>query len=217
MGEVAKLKPVAVPSASVTVLPDRRPLTPKQERFARLFVEQGNATAAYKASYDVSPDAKPEALHVEASRMLADPRIALRVSEIEAEALAATQLTVGRLASEGLALLEMAKAGGDVRAGTAVLAVLGKLHERLSPTGGTGKSLDEMTDAELQAIAAGRMTPMGQWLEETLARGKQKQAEEDKARVAELLSKLAASEDASVAAKALPILQQIAGRSSEAN
>lgn len=55
-------------------------LTPKQEKFAQLYVELGIASEAYRVAYDSR--AKVESVNVEASRMLKDPRIALRVQEL---------------------------------------------------------------------------------------------------------------------------------------
>jgi hypothetical protein len=204
------------PTAVVVELPDRRPLTPKMEAFCRAYAETGCASTAYRASYAINEATKAETVHVEACRLLADPKITLRVADIEAEALAATRLTIERLVSEGLSLLDMAKADGDIRAATAVLATLGKLHERLAPAPTGRRSLDDMSDADLQAIAAGgKMNPSGQWLEDLLAKSKQERAAEDKARVAELIENLGYRLPANPEMKAeFPIMQAIEGRSS---
>lgn len=55
-------------------------LTPKQEKFAQLYVELGNASEAYRVAYDSK--AKAEGVNVEASKMLKDPKITLRVQEL---------------------------------------------------------------------------------------------------------------------------------------
>lgn len=55
-------------------------LTPKQERFAQLYVELGTAAEAYRRAYDAQ--GKPEGVQVSASRLLSDPKISLRVEEI---------------------------------------------------------------------------------------------------------------------------------------
>lgn len=55
-------------------------LTPKQERFAQLYVEIGTAAEAYRRAYD--SEGKPEGVQVSASRLLADPKVSLRVEEL---------------------------------------------------------------------------------------------------------------------------------------
>lgn len=55
-------------------------LTPKQERFAQLYVELGTAAEAYRRAYD--SEGKPEGVQVSASRLLADPKVSLRVEEL---------------------------------------------------------------------------------------------------------------------------------------
>ena len=62
-----------------------RKLTDKQEAFAYAFVETGNASEAYRASYDVGASAKPAGIWANASKLMADPRIAERVAEIRAQ------------------------------------------------------------------------------------------------------------------------------------
>jgi len=61
-------------------------LTVKQEKFAQLYVTLGNASEAYRQSYDVKPSTTTESINVSASTLLADPKISLRVKELKAEA-----------------------------------------------------------------------------------------------------------------------------------
>src|SRR5690554_3012969 len=58
-------------------------LIPKQEKFAQLYVELGNASEAYRQAYDSK--AKPESVHVAASKLLSDNKVALRVEELQDE------------------------------------------------------------------------------------------------------------------------------------
>lgn len=58
-------------------------LTPKQERFAQIYVDIGNASEAYRQAYESS--AKPESVHVAANRVLKEPSVAARVQEIRGE------------------------------------------------------------------------------------------------------------------------------------
>lgn len=55
-------------------------LTPKQEKFAQLYVELGNASEAYRQAYESK--AKPESVHVRASELLSDSKVSVRVQEL---------------------------------------------------------------------------------------------------------------------------------------
>ena len=59
-------------------------LTPKQEKFCQLYVELGNASDAYRGSYDVKETTTKESVNVSASRLMADPKLTLRIDEIRA-------------------------------------------------------------------------------------------------------------------------------------
>ena len=56
------------------------PLTLKQERFAQEYIVTGNASEAYRRAYDTRGG--PHTIEVEASRLLAHPRVSLRVSAL---------------------------------------------------------------------------------------------------------------------------------------
>ena len=68
-------------------------LTLRQERFAQEYVANGSGVEAYRMAYDTSPDASPNGLYVAASRSLNHPKIALRIQELQAEAVAASGVT----------------------------------------------------------------------------------------------------------------------------
>lgn len=72
-------------------------LTPKQEAFCRLYIETGFASEAYRQSYDASRMTSPS-INVEASKLLADPRISLRIEQIKAEHLERHKTTVDDIA-----------------------------------------------------------------------------------------------------------------------
>lgn len=59
-------------------------LTMKQEAFCRYYVDTGNATEAYRMSYDTS-NMKAETIWSNASRILASSKVAARISEIQHE------------------------------------------------------------------------------------------------------------------------------------
>lgn len=58
-------------------------LTPKQERFAQIYVDINNASEAYRQAYEST--AKPESVHVAASRVLNEPAVTARIQEIRTE------------------------------------------------------------------------------------------------------------------------------------
>lgn len=68
-------------------------LTPKQESFCLAFIETGNASEAYRRSYD-AVNMKPESVAVNASKLLASAKVALRVEELRAAIVERHQFTV---------------------------------------------------------------------------------------------------------------------------
>lgn len=85
--------------------------TPKQELFAQKWVECGNASEAYRLAYDAS-EMSAEAIHVEACRLLQNPKVALRVNELKELQLKRHQVTADRVIAElaKLAFLDIRKA-----------------------------------------------------------------------------------------------------------
>lgn len=60
-------------------------LTEKQEKFCRAYIDtDGNGAEAYRMSYNCE-SMKPNAIYVEAHKLLRDPKISLRIDEIRAE------------------------------------------------------------------------------------------------------------------------------------
>ena len=59
-------------------------LTVKQEAFCRHYVDTGNATEAYRMSYDCS-NMKPETIWSAACRLLANSKVTARIKEIQQE------------------------------------------------------------------------------------------------------------------------------------
>lgn len=100
-------------------------MTPKQEAFARVYVETGNASEAYRRAYNVSPDSKPNTIEKRACELLKNGKVAGRLAEIQAAAQQRHEITVDSLVAE----LEAArlKAMGISRGiSAAVSATMGK-------------------------------------------------------------------------------------------
>ena len=130
-------------------------LTPKQERFAQLYVELGNASEAYRQAYESK--AKPESVHVSACRLLDDPNVTLRVQELKGEVIQRHRVTVDSLMEEleearQLALATEAPAPAvSATMGKAKLAGLDK--QIIDHTSG-GKPIQVNQDAVLAVLAA---------------------------------------------------------------
>ncbi|OWK42450.1 terminase small subunit [Fimbriiglobus ruber] len=73
--------------------------TPKQEKFCQKYIELGNASEAYRQAYDAE-NMSPEAIGVEACRLLQNPKVALRVLELQDEHRQRHNVTVGSLTVE---------------------------------------------------------------------------------------------------------------------
>jgi phage terminase small subunit len=100
-------------------------LTGKQEAFARAYVETGNASEAYRKAYTVKPNTKPETVWANASRVLADSKVAARVAELQEAAKQLTLVSVESLTLELEEARQLAMAD-EKGASAAVAAVMGK-------------------------------------------------------------------------------------------
>lgn len=68
-------------------------LTPKQENFCLAYLETGNASEAYRRSYNASR-MKPEAVSVAAFRLTENAKITLRLAELRKPAVQRAQITL---------------------------------------------------------------------------------------------------------------------------
>lgn len=84
-------------------------LTPKQEAFARAYIETGNASEAYRRAYDAE-NMKPETVNRSAKELLDNPKIAARLAEYRQEVAERTLVTAELLTDK---LLRIAKKGED--------------------------------------------------------------------------------------------------------
>ena len=120
-------------------------MTPKQQRFSQLYIELGNASEAYRQSYDAAR-MKPETINRNAKALLDNNKIAARVAELQAEHRARHNITVDSLTDE----LERARqlAHKVEQAGAAVSATLGKaklhglLKDKVEASGPDGGPID---------------------------------------------------------------------------
>lgn len=137
-------------------------LTEKQEKFCKRYIELGNASEAYRQSYDCSKS-KPEGVHVRACELLKNSNVRVRLEELKAAANKRHEITVDDLIKE---LEEARQVGKDKEQSAGMVAAsMGKAKllglvvdkQQLSATH-TVRNANELTDDELASIAAGSGT-----------------------------------------------------------
>ncbi|WP_020474549.1 terminase small subunit [Zavarzinella formosa] len=98
-------------------------LTPKQEAFCLKYIELGNASEAYRQSYDAKK-ATDKTIWEAASRLLADSKVGARVKELRERAIKKHDVTVASLLEE---LQEARQLARDLsQPNTMVSATMGK-------------------------------------------------------------------------------------------
>lgn len=119
-------------------------LTPKQEAFCMAYVETGNASEAYRRAYDASKT-KDNVVHVKASELLSNGKVAVRVSQLQAVHQKRHEITVDDLVRE---LDEARRLALETEApAAAVSAIMGKgkllglIVDRKELTGKDGESI----------------------------------------------------------------------------
>lgn len=75
------------------------PLTPKQEAFARAYVETSSASRAYRMAYNVGPNTLPTTIAPDAWRVRNLPQVEARINALQAAVAAAFVFDKGQLAS----------------------------------------------------------------------------------------------------------------------
>ncbi len=100
-------------------------LTPKQEAFALAYVETGNASEAYRRSYNAEK-MKPETVNRTAKELLDNPKIAARLAELKAAHVERHEITVDDLIRELEEARSIAMAGERQQPAAMVAATMGK-------------------------------------------------------------------------------------------
>lgn len=109
---------------------NKRPggLTPKQEAFVLAFLETGNATEAYRRSYDAQ-GMKEATINREAKSLTDNPKIATRLAELQQRASAKAVLTRTWVLERLMKNAEMGAQIEDLTASNKALELLGKTEE----------------------------------------------------------------------------------------
>ena len=105
----------------------REGLTPKQEKFARAYIETGNASEAYRRAYDASR-MQANAIHVNASKLLSHAKVALWLEQHYQKVAARFEVKLEKLTEMSFETYEQAKDLNDPASAIRCVAQLSKMH-----------------------------------------------------------------------------------------
>ena len=139
-------------------------LTPKQEAFARAYIETGNASEAYRRAYNAE-NMKPNTVYVKACELLANGKVSAKVQDLKEQHATRHVVTVDDIIRELEEARVMASTGERPQASAMVAASMGKakilgfIVEKNEHTGKNGgpiqtQEVRDMSDAELDAELA---------------------------------------------------------------
>lgn len=100
-------------------------LTQKQENFCAAYVESGSGSESYRRAYNAER-MKPETIANEASKLLQNPDITMRIGRLRSDAAQRHQLTVDDLLAELEDARQLAAGGERPQCTAMVSATLGK-------------------------------------------------------------------------------------------
>ncbi len=141
-------------SKKLTTVSKDQKLTEKQERFSLAYLETGNASEAYRRSYSPKKMAA-KTVNEEASRLMADPKIAARITELRQPAVEKAQYTLDLALKEAHEAFEIAKLkenGGAMATAVQLKAKLCGLlsdNARVELTGANGGPIESRNDVTL--------------------------------------------------------------------
>lgn len=122
-------------------------LTEKQEKFCHEFIKTGNASEAYRNSYNAGK-MKPESIHVNASKLLSDAKVSQRVESLRAAVSKKRMLGLEDLLDELEQARTLALAQETPQTSAAVAASMGKakmlglLSDKVQVSGADGGPLN---------------------------------------------------------------------------
>jgi phage terminase small subunit len=100
-------------------------LTVKQEAFCLAYIETGNASEAYRRTYDVQ-DMKPESINRKAKELIDNGKITARVAELQQSLVKRHEVTVDSLMLELEEARMAAMGASNPQSAAAVAATMGK-------------------------------------------------------------------------------------------
>jgi len=130
-------------------------LTPKQDRFCQLYIETGNASEAYRQSYNAC-NMKPETINRKAKELLDNGKIRARVEGLQTEHQERHNINVDYLTAKLEAIYTLATERNNPSAAVSAILGIAKLHGLLLVRGKFEHSGDfvqgrELTDIERAA------------------------------------------------------------------
>jgi len=102
-------------------------LTQKQEAFAQAYIETGNASEAYRRAYKAGHMAS-NAIHVNASKLMSNAKVALRVEQLQQKAAKRHEVTVDMLTEKLWNAEKLAHSVENPSAAVSAVMGVGKLH-----------------------------------------------------------------------------------------
>lgn len=131
-------------------------LTIKQERFCMVYVETGNASEAYRQAYNAE-NMKEASINVNASKLLTDAKIALRIKELKSGHTKRHELTIDDLVKQLEEARQVALALENPQCSAAISATMGTaklLGLVVDKTDIKLTNAKELTNEQLAAIAS---------------------------------------------------------------
>lgn len=130
-------------------------LTPKQEKFCQLYIELGNASEAYRQSYDAD-SMNENTVHRNAKALLDSNKIATRLEQIRVDHKKRHNITVDTLLLELEEARQVARDGEKQQPAAMVAATMGKakllgMDKQLIDVTTNGESIRKPTIIELVA------------------------------------------------------------------
>jgi phage terminase small subunit len=101
-------------------------ITPKRRAFAQAYVETSNSSEAYRRAFDCE-NMQPQTIHVEACKLLKDPKVTLMIEELQQIHAQRHGVTVDSLTKMMRDAYDLAMNGQPAAAVSAVLG-MAKLH-----------------------------------------------------------------------------------------
>jgi len=124
-------------------------MTPKQERFAQEVASGKTQADAYRVAFNVRPGTKPESVQQNASRIMANVKVASRVAELRAPVAQKAQITLESHLADLQMLRDRAMESNQIAAAISAEIARGKasgVHVEKSEQTVTTKSLPASVD-----------------------------------------------------------------------
>lgn len=135
-------------------------LTPKQEAFAKAYIENGgNGAEAYRHAHPAAKKWKPAAVHVKASQMLALDKVQVRIRDLRTKVAERHEISIGSITEMLKEDRKLARELGQPAASISAAMGIAKLHGLIvEKRQNTNVNIDanQLSDAELEDIASGR-------------------------------------------------------------